>query len=169
MPLPRRALLLLTLPLLTLAACTQETEPDQPTTTLETPENTNPLPPSDGGGEDAEGVEETATAEPTPGDTAAVADSATATMTAFWDTSKPQQEWYNALAATMTPTGAEPHEYTLVENVQPAKLAGDPTVTWRTPDTAVATIPTNLGEYTLVVVRTTDGWRTESIGFPKED
>ena len=169
MTLPRRALL--PLPLLALTACTQDPEPEQPTTTLETPENTNPAPTTspDEDDQEAEGIEETAAEEPSPGDSTAVADSATATMTAFWDTEKPQQKWYDALAATMTPTGAEPHEYTLVENVQPATLSGDVTVTWRTPDSAVATIPTNLGAYTLVVVRTAEGWRTESIGFPKED
>ena len=161
-----RRTLTLALPLVLLASCTKEPDPE-PTPTLETPENTNPLPPSDGG-EDADGVEATAPADPSSEDTTAVIRSAEATMEAFWDTSKPQEEWYKALSATMTPAGGEPFEYTLVENVAPGKLTGDASVTWRTPDAAVVTLPTNLGEFTLLVIRTGDGWLTESITFPKE-
>ena len=170
--LARRALL--AAPLVALVGCSREAEPE-PTPTLETP-STGPRqepPTATATGEeedpDQDGPAEPSAEAPSAADEDAVADQARATMTAFWDTSKPQDQWYEALAATMTPAGGEPFEYTLVENVEPATIEGDITVAWDDPEsatTATATVPSSAGEFTLLIIRDGDRWLTDSIGFP---
>ncbi|MFQ6486021.1 hypothetical protein [Brachybacterium epidermidis] len=168
---------LLATPLLALAGCSGDADPE-PTPTLETPSTgptqETPTPtPTDEEEEDPEqdGPAEPSAEAPSAADEDAVAEQAAATMTAFWDTSKPQDQWYEDLAATMTPAGGEPFEYTLVENVEAATIEGDITVAWDDPEAATlatATVPSSTGEFTLLVVRDGEGWLTDSIGFPKE-
>lgn len=170
--------LLLTLPLVGLASCTRESDPD-PTPTLETPSIDGDSDPTedpeqtDPGAEepDADGPAEPPGQAPHPEDEQAVADHARTTMEAFWDTSQPQQEWYANLAATMTTAGGAPFEHTLVENVIPAQVTGDIEVTWDDPASAVsatAAVPSSVGLYTLRLVAEAGGWLTDSIAFPEE-
>ena len=163
---------LLATPLLALAGCSGDADPE-PTPTLETPSTGPTQEPSSAtpyeDDPEQDGPAEPSAKAPSNTDETAVADQARATMTAFWDTSKPQDQWYEALAATMTPAGGEPFEYTLVENVEPATIEGDITVAWDDPEsatTATATVPSSAGEFTLLIIRDGDRWLTDSIGFP---
>lgn len=110
--------------------------------------------------------------QPAPVDEAAsvkASDHAIATLEAFWDTTKGQEEWYTDLAELMTPVGGAPFEHTLVENIQPSTVTGDPEVSFLDEgNTAEVTVPSEHGTWTLILYRDGDGWLTESIRFPKE-
>lgn len=110
--------------------------------------------------------------QPTPTDEAASAeatDHAVATLEAFWDVTKSQDQWYTDLAELMTPVGGAPFEHTRIENVLPSTVTDDPEVTFLDAgNTAEVTVPSEQGAWTLILYRDGDGWLTESIGFPKE-
>lgn len=149
-------------------SCTRKPAPDP--TTLPTPS-----------GGDTSGTSATNEAQdeddpafsPTPTDAAsrsAASDHATATLEALWATTKSQDQWYQDLAALMTPAGGAPFEYTHVENVVPGRVTGDPTVTFLDEgNTAQVTVPSTEGDWTLTLYRGGEGWLTESIGFPSEE
>lgn len=110
---------------------------------------------------------------PTPTDAASstsAAAHAIATLEALWATTKSQDQWYEDLSTLMTPAGGAPFEYTLVENVVPAKVTGAPAVTFLDEgNTAEVTVPATDGEWTLTLYRDGEGWLTESIQFPEEE
>ena len=110
--------------------------------------------------------------QPTPTDEAAsaeAADHAVATLEAFWDVTKGQDQWYTDFAELMTPVGGAPFEHTRIENVLPSTVTDEPEVTFLDEgNTAEVTVPSEQGAWTLTLYRDGDGWLTESIGFPKE-
>ena len=94
---------------------------------------------------------------------------ATTTLEAFWDVSKSQDEWYTDLSELMTPAGGAPFEHTLIENILPSTVTGDPEVNFLDEgNTAEVTVPSAQGTWTLILYREGDGWLTESIRFPEE-
>lgn len=149
-------------------SCTREPAPEP--TALPTPS-----------GGDASGasttVEDEAEDEPAfspmPTDAAsssAAEDHALATLEALWSTSKSQDQWYQDLSTLMTREGGEPFEYTLVENVAPSEVTGDPAVEFLDEgNTAEVTVPSAGGTWTLTLYRDGAGWLTESIRFPNEE
>lgn len=147
------------------ASCTKEPEPEP--STLATPS----------GGDDtstteADSAEEDPSFAPAPTDEASRAsagDHAVATLEAFWDTSTTQTQWYENLSALMTPTGGEPFQHTLIENVVPSAATGEPAVEFLDEgNTAEVTVQSEQGGWVLTLYRDGDGWLTESIRFPKE-
>lgn len=147
------------------ASCTKEPQPEP--TALPTPSRGVPT------GAETDQAEEDLEPEfsPTPTDaasSAAAGDHAIATLEALWATSKPQAQWYEDLAALMTPDGGEPFEYTRVENVVPSTVTGDPTVEFLDEgNTAEVTVPSGQGDWVLTLYRDGAGWLTESIRFPE--
>lgn len=149
----------------TSTSCTSEPEPEP--TELPTPS--------------ADDLSETATEDeedepsfsPTPTDavsSTAAGEHAIATLEALWATSKSQDDWYQDLADLMTPEGGAPFEYTLVENVTPAKATGSPEVAFLDEgNTAQVTVPSTDGDWTLTLYRDGEGWLTESITFPDQE
>lgn len=132
-----------------------------------------PTPTGDATESSEEEVSDTDQFQPAPTDEAARAEAsahAVATLEAFWDDSKSQDEWYAELATLMTPAGGAPFEHTDVANILPSRVTGDPKVTFLDEgNTAEVTVPSDRGSWTLTLYRNGDGWLTESIGFPKED
>lgn len=148
----------------TSTSCTSEPEPE-PTEQLPTP---SAAPTDDSTTEDDE-----PSFSPAPTDDAsstAAGEHAIATLEALWATTKSQDQWYKDLSALMTPEGGAPFEYTLVENVTPAKATGSPEVAFLDEgNTAQVTVPSTEGNWTLTLYRYGASWRTESIGFPNEE
>lgn len=153
-----------------ITSCTREPASEEATVELPTP-SSGSVTPSPGGDEDSEELEPTFSAAPTDADSeTAAAGHAIATLEAFWDTRKTQEQWFTDLAALMTPSGGEPFEYTLVENVVPTEATGDPTVIFLDEgNTAEVTVPSGQGTWTLTLYRDSTGWLTESIRFPEGD
>ena len=149
----------------TSTSCTSEPEPD-PTEQLPTP---SAAPTDAAAAED----EEEPSFSPTPTDDASTTSArkhAIATLEALWATNKSQDQWYKDLSALMTPEGGAPFEYTLVENVTPAKATGSPEVAFLDEgNTAQVTVSSTEGDWTLTLYRDGDGWLTESITFPNEE
>ena len=135
-----------------------------------------PLPTPSGNTTDAETDDEDAIDHedfaPAPTDEAAsteASEHATTTLEAFWDVSKSQDEWYTDLSELMTPAGGAPFEHTLIENILPSAVTGDPEVNFFDEgNTAEVTVPSEHGTWTLTLYREGDGWLTESIRFPEE-
>lgn len=149
----------------TSSSCNREPEPEP--TELPTP---SAAPPDATATEDED---DEPSFSPTPTDDAsrtAAGEHAVATLEALWATSKSQDEWYKDLSALMTPGGGAPFEYTLVENVIPAKATGSPKVEFLDEgNTARVTVSSTEGDWTLTLYRDGDGWLTESIEFPNEE
>lgn len=145
------------------SSCTSEPEPEP--TALPTP---SAAPTDDPTTEDDE-----PSFSPTPTDDASTTSArkhAIATLEALWATNKSQDQWYEDLSALMTPEGGAPFEYTLVENVSPAKATGSPEVAFLDEgNTAQVTVSSTEGDWTLTLYRDGDGWLTESITFPNEE
>lgn len=110
--------------------------------------------------------------QPVPTDEAAIvaaSEHAIATLEAFWDVNQSQDQWYTDFAELMTPAGGEPFEYTRIENVLPSTITDDPTVAFLDEgNTAEVIVPSEQGDWTLILYREGDGWLTESIHFPQE-
>lgn len=148
-------------------SCTRQPAPEP--TALPTPSGGDPS----GTSAPAENEDDDPSFSPTPTDaesSSAASDHAIATLEALWATTKSQDQWYQDLAALMTPEGGAPFEYTLVENVAPGEVTGDPAVTFLDEgNTAQVTVPSTQGNWTLTLYRDGQGWLTESIGFPSEE
>lgn len=109
-------------------------------------------------------------AKAAPGDGKAASKRAKATVTALLDTKVKEKKWWPRVKKQMTPEAQEVWKYTDPERVPKAKVNGAVKVEAVSATDAEVTVPTSIGDWSLVLVRDDpkDKWLVSAMTPPEE-